>query len=256
MKVIDLFCGCGGFSLGFEPHFDLVYALDNWDIACKSYEANFPNVDVDCRDALQIKPSEIPHTDVIIGSPPCQDFSSAKMGNREPDLSLVKWFLSVIEFHKPKCWIMENVPPLAKYLEVPLRIFSMYEYGVPQIRRRLFAGRFNEPSKDCTSIAFPAVIAQEKRWKPSEYIDKLCPRINPRSRGIGASSTFKRLCLIPEAKLIQTFPLDFILHGTLEEQYTQIGNAVPPLMAYRLAEAVRNPTQKMLEDALKAVRRL
>lgn len=55
-KVIDLFCGCGGFSYGFDyfdEHFELTYALDSWEVACRSYKANYPYVDVDCRDALR-----------------------------------------------------------------------------------------------------------------------------------------------------------------------------------------------------------
>lgn len=47
------------------------------------------------------------------------------------------------------------------------------------------------------------------------------------------SWAFGRKSLIPEAKLVQTFPLDYYLAGNLREQYIQIGNAVPPLMSYR-----------------------
>jgi len=248
MKVVDLFCGCGGFSFGFDylEDFELVYALDNWDVACKSYKANFPYVDVDCRDALDVKPSEIPKADVVIGGPPCQDFSSAKMKNRKPNLSLVDWFLSVIEDQTPKFWILENVPHLSKFLKCWYRIFSMNDYGIPQIRRRLFAGSYNMPKTNPTSIIFPTVLSLESRWKSSSYIDSIQPRKYRRLKGLGASSAFRRLSLIPEVKTIQTFPLDFILCGSLNDQYTQIGNAVPPLMAYRLAEALVNPTQKLL----------
>lgn len=247
MKVIDLFCGCGGFSLGFDyldHDFELIYALDNWQIACDSYKANFPNVDIDCRDALKVQPSEIPKADVIIGSPPCKDFSSAKMSNRDPDLRLVNWFFSVIEHHQPEYWIMENVVHLQKFIKCWYYIFSMHEYGVPQIRRRLLAGGFNMPEKTLVPLAFPAVLASEDRWKSSYYIDSKSPRKYPRKRGIGASSAFRRLCLIPEVKLIQTFPLDFIVRGTLKEQYTQIGNAVPPFFAYHLAKALLKPKQQ------------
>ena len=45
MKVIDLFCGCGGFSEGFrQAGFEIVLGVDIWDIACKSFEANFPKL--------------------------------------------------------------------------------------------------------------------------------------------------------------------------------------------------------------------
>jgi len=248
VKVVDLFCGAGGFSLGFDyvKDFDIIYGIDSWSTACKSFHANFPDAEIDNRNALETRPSEIPKADVIIGSPPCQDFSSATMKNREPDLSLVNWFLSVVEYHKPEFWILENVPPLSKYLSHPHKVYRMNDYGVPQIRKRLFDGVYNEPRKEQIPLAFPAVLALESRWKSSAYVDKKLPRKYPRNRGIGASSAFRRLCLIPEAKLIQTFPLDFIVYGSLKEQYTQIGNAVPPLMAYHLAESLVNPQQQKI----------
>ena len=244
MRVVDLFCGCGGFSLGFDylEDFELVYALDNWDVACKSYKANFPKVDVDCRDALEVKPSEIPRTDVIIGGPPCQEFSvtNTKFRNyEEPNLDLVNWFFSVVAYHKAtfqtKFWIMENVPLLKKHIQggnYRKDIFRMKDFGVPQIRKRLFAGNYETPRKEPTKIHFPAVCASE--WKG---VAKNMRRL---------ADKFKRRCLIPEAKLVQTFPLDFIVLGKLKDQYIQIGNAVPPLFAYRLAEALVNPSQTKL----------
>jgi len=248
LRVVDLFCGCGGFSLGFDflEDFELVYALDNWSVACKSYHTNFSQVDVDCRNALEIKPFEIPKCDVVIGSPPCQDFSCAKMKRRKPDLSLVKWFLSVIECIKPKFWIMENVPQLRKYISCSSKIFAMNDYGVPQIRKRLFAGVYNEPRKEQISLAFPTVLADESRWKSSLYLKEHGIHGKFGKKGLGVSSAFRRFSLISEIKLIQTFPLDFVIHGSLKERYRQIGNAVPPFMAYRLAEAIVNPQYRPL----------
>ena len=241
MKVADLFSGCGCFSLGFDyldDNFELVYALDNWKTACDSYKANFPYADVVCCDALEVKPQEVPNVDVIIGGPPCQEFSVANTKFRfseNPDLSLVNWFLEVVNRQNPKFWIMENVPLLRNYVSggsYRKEIFRMKDYGVPQIRKRLFAGRYETPRKEPTQIHFPAVCASE--WKG---ITKNMRRL---------ADKFKRRCLIPEAKLVQTIPLDFIVLGTLKEQYIQIGNAVPPLMAYRLAEALVNPQQRLL----------
>lgn len=229
MKVIDLFCGCGGFSLGFEmADFEIIYALDNWETACRSYKANFPYVDVDCRDALEVKPSEIPKADVIIGGPPCQEFSIAKEKRRTFDLTLVNWFLKVVEKLRPKYWIMENVPPLKDLLPNTFKkeIYKMYEYGVPQLRKRLFAGKFIDPKKSPTNIIFPTVVATEYKGLAGN---------RKRAR---LASVLRRRCLIPEAKLVQTFPIDYIVYGTLQEQYIQIGNAVPPLMAFKLAEAI------------------
>ncbi|RLI81691.1 hypothetical protein DRP04_05550 [Archaeoglobales archaeon] len=124
---------------------------------------------------------------------------------------------------------MEEVPLVKKFLpsDIPMvRIYRMCDYGVPQVRKRLFAGKFVEPVKHPVDVVFPAVLA-------TEYKGTAGPRQMKR-----LSWAFGRKSLIPECKLIQTFPLDYIVYGTLQEQYIQIGNAVPPLMSFRLAEAI------------------
>ena len=237
MRVVDLFCGCGGFSLGFDyAGFDIIFALDSWETACRSYSENFPHVEVVCEDALNLTPDDIPDADIIIGGPPCQQFSVANL-RKDYDASLIEWFWEIVREKNPKYVIMEEVPQVRRYLppNIPMiRIYRMSDYGVPQIRKRLFAGRFVEPVKSPTNIVFPAVLATE--WKGSAG-DRQMKRL---------SWAFGRKSLIPEAKLIQTFPLDYYLAGTLKEQYIQIGNAVPPLMAYRLAEAIRMKEEGML----------
>lgn len=238
LTVNDLFSGCGGLSLGFDyldEFFDLQYALDKWAVACKSYKANFHSVDVDCRDALEVKPSEIPKADVIIGGPPCQEFSIGKETRRNYDMCLVNWFLKVIDYMQPRFWIMENVPPLKTLLNGSFRkeIYRMSDFGVPQVRKRLFCGDFNEPRKNPIDVTFPAVVATEYKGLGNRKDCRL-------------GSAFKRKCLIPEAKLVQTFPGDFIVLGSLKDQYIQIGNAVPPLFSYYLAEALVKPQQQLL----------
>jgi len=230
IKVVDLFCGCGGFSLGFDyAGFEIIFALDSWKTACESYQTNFPSVEVVCEDALNLTAEDIPDADIIIGSPPCQDFSVANI-KRNYDTSLIEWFWNVVREKNPKYVIMEEVPQVRRFLppDIPVvRIYRMCDYGVPQIRKRLFAGQFVEPVKQPTKIVFPAVPASE--WKGTAGKRQKCR----------LSWAFGRKSLIPEAKLIQTFPLDYYLAGSLKEQYEQIGNAVPPLMAYRLAEAIK-----------------
>jgi len=250
MKVVDLFSGAGFFSLGFEAaiEYDLIYALDNWDVACQTYKSNFPYVDVDCRNALEVKVEEIPSCDIIIGGPPCQEFSIAKEKqdnhpNRTFDTSLVDWFLRVVEYIKPKYWIMENVPPVIDFIpnNVMKNIYRMCDYGIPQIRRRLFAGFYNEPKKTPINVKFPTVVATEAEGGVI-YRGPIL--------GIRLGSCFRRRSLIPEAKLVQTIPLDYVLHGKLIDQYTMIGNAVPPLMAYKFAMAILEPHQKTLRSSL------
>lgn len=82
--AIDLFCGCGGFSYGFQQAgFEMALGIDMWKDATITYKHNFPganviNEDITLIDAETIlskagcKKEEI---DVIIGGPPCQGFS-------------------------------------------------------------------------------------------------------------------------------------------------------------------------------------
>jgi len=238
MRVVDLFCGCGGFSLGFEhAGFEVVWALDKWEVACESYRLNYPKTEVVCRDALEIGPSEIPDADVILGSPPCQEFSKANLKRpKKPDATLIEWFLKVVEVKTPKFWIMENVPGIANVLSpgIHAKVYRMCDFGIPQIRKRLFAGKYQDPPKIPTSIRFPAILATEYKTSIGH-------------RQSGMHHVLRRKALIAECLLIQTFPLDYLLCGNLQDRYMQIGNAVPPLMAYRLAEAILHPTIKSLE---------
>jgi len=239
MKVLDLFCGCGGFSLGFDyAGFKIVMGIDSWDIACESYSVNFPNTEVLCEDIMKIDHETLPDVDIVIGSPPCQCFSSANLKKTE-DPTLVNRFWEIVEYLNPKWVIMEEVPAAAKYVSDKWikRVYRMSDYGIPQIRRRLFAGRFIEPNKAPTNIVFPAVLATEYKGAGGS-ITRL-------------SDTFGRRSLLPEAMLIQTFPLDYYLAGSLKDRYTQIGNAVPPLMAYRLADAIKNGNIFNIEELIK-----
>ena len=87
LKIIDLFSGCGGLSLGFQDEgFDIVLAIDNMATAVEVYKKNFSHEcktqDLsDVNDVISML-KDIEH-DMIIGGPPCQDFSSA--GPRDPD---------------------------------------------------------------------------------------------------------------------------------------------------------------------------
>lgn len=134
MKVADFFCGGGGFSEGFrQAGFKIVFAVDKWLPAVKTYQANKPGANVIQDDIIRIAnlPDEefdtlIPDTEIIIGSPPCQSFSySNKSGNADKSIGvmLIEAYLKIIarkKFKKGsilKYWILENVPAVEGYIK-------------------------------------------------------------------------------------------------------------------------------------------
>lgn len=156
MKTIDLFCGCGGMSLGFQKAgFDIIAAYDNWHPAVNVYRKNFAHPIYERDLAEESIANEIAQyaPDIIIGGPPCQDFSSA--GYRDETLGraeLSKCYADIVCTAKPKYFVMENV--------TRIRVSKTYQYvyntlkeagygltekildaslcGVPQKRKRLF----------------------------------------------------------------------------------------------------------------------
>lgn len=153
-KVIDLFAGCGGLSLGFQnAGFQIVAAFDNWDEAIKIYRQNFnhPIIKRDLGNIEDLTEFERLHPDVIIGGPPCQDYSSA--GHRDEDLGRAKLTIDYAETIvriKPRYFLMENVPNIQKS-EKLTQVLDMFhgagygisrmvidasKCGVPQKRRR------------------------------------------------------------------------------------------------------------------------
>ena len=164
-KTIDLFAGCGGLSLGFEKAgFKILAAYDNWLPAVNVYRENFshPIYTVDLSDKeVQEKIVEM-KPDIIIGGPPCQDYSSA--GHRDITLGRAALTLSyrdIILLARPKYFLMENVPEIRKY-RILADIISDFQragygltqkaleasyYGVPQSRKRFFLiGGLGEPN--------------------------------------------------------------------------------------------------------------
>ena len=164
MKIVDLFCGCGGLSLGFQnAGFKIVAAYDKWQAALSVYQKNFEH---ECKmlDLSNIKDSvaeiESKHPDMIIGGPPCQDFSSA--GKRDEDNGrgdLTVNYAQIINRIRPKWFVMENVERITKTKKLidAKKIFKEAGYGlswqvldaskcgVPQKRKRFFMiGKLHE----------------------------------------------------------------------------------------------------------------
>lgn len=157
IKFIDLFAGCGGMTLGFQnAGFEAVAAFDNWKPAIEVYRANFEhnihNLDLaNWRECTTVLNSY--QFDMIIGGPPCQDFSHA--GKRNEDLGradLTVNFAQIVAETRPQWFVMENVDRAVKsqrYRQaveilrdsgygLTQRVLDANRCGVPQKRKRLF----------------------------------------------------------------------------------------------------------------------
>lgn len=165
-RCIDLFCGCGGLSKGFElAGFEVVGGIDFNEAAIKTFNRNFKNGKGICCDILNVDKKfiieefdNLKDIDVIIGGPPCQGFSSANRHNREGDDPRNKLFFEFVKFvdtAKPKVVVIENVRGIItnnngyakdriieifkeRGYKVAHQILDASSYGVPQKRLRNF----------------------------------------------------------------------------------------------------------------------
>jgi len=168
-KIIDLFAGAGGLTLGFTQAFGHnflpVWASDNNRHAVATYNLNFGNHCIygDIVAILEDAHLEIPRADVVIGGPPCQGFSLLNK-NKGNDVRKQLWrpYLEVVQRSGAEIFVMENVPQLlgsAEYQEIQeeadrlgfklaAKTLCSADYGVPQRRHRTFivGCKFTDPS--------------------------------------------------------------------------------------------------------------
>lgn len=172
--VVDLFCGCGGFSEGFqEAGFRVASGVDVNVAMIKTFTLNHPLAQgivgdinrISLADLLgsQVHPEDVA---VVIGGPPCQGFST--VGDRyadDPRNRLFYQFLRIVEEIRPPMFVMENVPGIltmkggavkkrilqefrAAGYDVAVRKLLATDFGVPQKRARVFfvGNRLDLPS--------------------------------------------------------------------------------------------------------------
>lgn len=162
-KIIDLFCGAGGFSYGFEKEgFESILAIDKWDQAVETYNLNHKNKTAISMDIKEYDNKKIENllqkNEVIgiIGGPPCQGFSM--VGTRDSNDERNSLYLEYVRFVstvKPLFFILENVKGLLnlnkghfkediieRFTElgynVNFKVLKASDYGIPQNRERVF----------------------------------------------------------------------------------------------------------------------
>lgn len=264
--VIDLFCGCGGFSEGAkQAGANVILAIDNWGGALDVHRRNHPGTEHwkielggDINDIVG-KISELVKEKVppggrihIHASPPCQNLSTVNT-HRDPSKGLVMldWTLSLINTLGPSTWSLENVshPTLRSYPNA--HVFNMEEYGVPQTRRRIvMCGGFDpdivEKSEITSSISALSKSAMDIEWmnyntvcsgsykRYFRCVTKPCYTILTNNQVLRHKESLEYMVLTHvETALFQTFPTSYTV-----KNLQMIANAVPPEFARRLVSAV------------------
>ena len=158
ISVVSLFSGGGGLDLGFKKAgYNILWAIDNNQDAVNTYKANIGD-HIICDDINKVDISTIPHTDIVIGGPPCQSFSLAGKRHVEDSRGQLVWrYINIIEEIKPKAFLFENVTGLLsaknsngeKILSllqqafkdigytINTQVINAADYGIPQRRRRV-----------------------------------------------------------------------------------------------------------------------
>jgi len=290
LRTVDLFAGCGGLSLGFSlAGFDIVAAYDNWELAQAVYRKNFDHDTYlfDLSDVLgAVKHITKYAPDVIIGGPPCQDFSIAGKRVEASRASLTVAFAEIVARVSPRVAVMENVYNIEKSnsLQIAKRVLAEAGYGitsrvinasfagVPQMRRRFFliaakglgddafgdqidrnladhpmtvADYFGKAMDVEYYYAHPrsykrrAVFSIHEPSATIRRVNRPIPDNYTRHPADKASVTDGvRILTTEERSRIQTFPEDFVFHGSKSEREHLIANAVPVKLAEYIANQV------------------
>jgi DNA (cytosine-5)-methyltransferase 1 len=195
--VLDIFCGAGGMSLGFQnAGCQILGGVDQNIYAVNTHHHNFPTAVLkippqDIRELrkleqLGLNPGEV---DILVGGPPCQVFSRVGIGKMRKlgrDIEsdhrnfLYKEFVRFVAYYKPLCFVMENVDNLANKKEILTKIYNDFidlgykvdyrvldasEFGVPQKRMRLFIIGIRldleiEPPFPCKRVKCPISVGE------------------------------------------------------------------------------------------------
>lgn len=236
-KLIDLFAGAGGMTLGFvDPRFcggfESVWAMDIDPAAVDTFNENFGRHGIcDDIEAWVDEDRAVPQADVVIGGPPCQGFSLLNK-QREGDRRRELWqpYMDIVERSGARVFVIENVAQLHNSPEhegirrrademgfdVTGDVLLAADYGAPQTRRRtVLIGRHRSLGRDARFPPLPTHAAPDRhsnlpRWRTvRDAIGDL-----PEPVGIGFRD--------------EPFPLDMHFGRTPTDKSLRRYRAVPP----------------------------
>ena len=150
MKILSLYCGAGGIDEGLrQAGLHTTLAIDQDPDCCKTMQANHPDVEVVQSSVADVEAS-LGRFDMVVGGPPCQNFSTANT-QKTMDPTEVNRFFRIVKESGARHLIMENVQGVLKVIPKNLPYHRYFvncaDYGVPQIRRRVIVTDLPLPKK-------------------------------------------------------------------------------------------------------------
>ncbi|OYV05577.1 MAG: DNA (cytosine-5-)-methyltransferase [Verrucomicrobiales bacterium VVV1] len=208
---LDLFCGCGGFSLGLErAGLKCLGAVDFNHEAIEVFRANFKKVPHALeKDLTAFSPLELAaligadQVDLIVGGPPCQGFSSARQvdganhGDRlkdDPRRHLYKEFLRYVEHFQPKVFVIENV------LGIRSASGGIY-FSKVQAEARALGYKVHAQIEDCVNLGVPQKRRRQLFIGTREEIPKYFhPELKPAKRAMTGTTLWDAISDLPSLK--------------------------------------------------------
>ena len=270
VKFIDLFCGIGSFHYSFKKlGWECVLSSDIDESARKTYKRNYNMTPVG--DILEQDIEKIPSHDVLCAGFPCQPFSQCgyQQGFKDRRGNFFFTILDIVTRHKPRVVILENVQALLNHDKgstfkrivdelsainymLSHKVLKCSDYGIPQMRKRLFIVAVRKPTDDdglqeIWHKKLEKVFSLDEYLKDSSLSDYLnrnfkkrhgytirCggrhSKINDRHNWDGYIVDGKEYRLtIADCLKLQGFPDDFTLQGSETQQWKQLGNTIPTI---------------------------
>ena len=259
LKFVDLFCGMGSFHYSLSRlGMECVFASDVSEIARNNYEKNYkvrPEGDVN-----DIDPKDLPPYDVLCAGLPCQSFSNAglKRGLEDDRGKLFFRLMKFVETNKPRFVVIENVSHLLKHddgktfetmknalesegYSVAHKILKCSDYGIPQMRKRLFVVCSRKEEEDLLDFFDLAQYEPKERVTLTPYLGKNFVRdfaFTIRCRGrhskMGDRHNWSNYAVdgenytitIEDALKLQGFS-DYEMVGTKTQRWELLGNTIP-----------------------------
>lgn len=264
-NFIDLFSGIGGFHYGLaQCGGKCVMASEIDDVAKETYFKNYGIMPLG--DVCNIKSEDIPEFDLLCAGFPCQSFSNigTKGGLDDPRGALVLQVIRILKESQPKAFLLENVKGLLNHdkgrtfstikdlliesgYDVWYKVLEAKDYGMPQLRKRLFIVGIKKQYK--INFEFPKPIGCVKKLSDvlgGEVEREFAFTVRVGGRHSGIDNKFNWDCYrvngepryikIEECLDLQGFPRDFYLAGNQSLKFKQIGNAVPTVIIQAIGE--------------------